>query len=47
MKKHNSKGIITVKNKTIQSYLDKYLYPTLQKAVDEVVISVKLVNFRT
>ena len=35
MRKTSNK-ILVVKNKSVQSYLDTSLYPTLQKAVDEV-----------
>ena len=34
-----SKNLFSTKNKSVQNYLDSYLYPTMQKAVDEVFYS--------
>lgn len=37
--KKQSKNTIIPKNRSVKNYLDSYLYPTMQKAVDEVFFS--------
>jgi tRNA pseudouridine-54 N-methylase len=36
-----SKNLFVTKNRSVQNYLDRSLYPTLQKAVDELLIELE------